>query len=181
MGGTILAHRTARGRSLTLNRVLRPVLLDRTIYREVAADPFATNEAGAIVLVTSLLYALGHVVLGLQLAAAQLPAAVVLWLVSFGITYYLGAEVAPGLAGTSGWPLFRAMAYANVPRALVVLLLVPGVGAWLALAAVALTLAAYTSAIMEVLELNLRSAASVALAANLASLVSFAVVLLILL
>ena len=100
-------------------------------------------------LVTSLLYALGHVALGLQLAAAQFPAAVVLWLVSFGISYYLGAEVAPGLAGTNGRPLFRAMAYANVPRALVVLLLIPGVGVWLGLAAVGLTLAAYTPATME--------------------------------
>lgn len=181
MRGTVLAKRTARGRSFSLNRILRPVLLDRAIYREVAADPFATTEAGALVLATSLLYAFGHVGLGLQFALAQFPAAVVLWLVSFGITYYLGAEVAPGLAGTSARPVFRAMAYANVPRALVVLLLVPGAGAWLAVTAMALTLVAQTLAIEETLDLDLRSAASVALAANLASLISFAVALLILL
>ena len=181
MGGTVLAQRTARGHSFSLNRILRPVLLDRTIYREVAADPFATTEAGALVLATSFLYALGHVTLGLQFAAAQFPAAVVLSLVSFGITYYLGAEVAPGLAGTGRRPVFRAMAYANIPRALVVLLLVPGVGAWLAVAAMGLTLVAYTLAIVETLDLDLRSAASIALAANLASLISFAVALLILL
>lgn len=161
--------------------MLRPMLLDRGIYREVAADPSATAEAAALVLVTSLLFALGHLALGFELAAAQFPAAVLLWLVSFGTTYYLGIEVAPGLAGTSGRQLFRAIAYANVPRALFLLLLVPGAGAWLGLAAIGLTLTAYTFAITETLDLDLRMAASVALAANLAPLISFVVALLILL
>jgi hypothetical protein len=164
-----------------LNRLARPILFDRTIYREVAADPYATTEAGAVVILTSLLYAIGHARLGVELALAQFPAAAVLWAVSLGVTYYLGTEVAPGLHG-SGWRrVFRAVAFANVPRALVVLLLIPGAGAWLALAGVAITLVAYTQAIMETLDLDLRSAASVAFAANLASLISFAVALLILL
>ena len=77
--------------------------------------------------------------------------------------------------------MFRAIAFANVPRALVVLLLVPGVGAWIALAAMGLTLIAYTQAIMETLDLDLRSAVSIAVAANLASMISFGVALLILL
>ena len=171
---------TARN-SFATDRLVRTFLLDRSLFREVAANPYGTTEAGAIVLVTSALYAIGHLRLGIEMAAAQFPAALVLWAASFGIAYYLGTEVAPGLHGTKALRVFRALAYANVPRALALLLIIPFGAIWVGLVVIGLTLATYTVALMETMDLDLRSSASIALAANLAPVISFAVAILILL
>ena len=179
MGGAALAH-TARRRNFELERLARPILLDQTIYRDVARDPYATAESAAVVFASGALFALGHLGLGLQMVAAQFLAAIVLWLIGLGITFYLGTEVAGGLHDSTLLRTFRVLAFASVPRALVLLLVLPGVGIWFAAAAMALTVAAYTQAIQQLFDLDLRVSAQIALAANLTPLIGFVVVLLIL-
>ena len=155
---------------------MRPVLLDQTIYREVARDRYATAESAAVVFASGALFALGHLGLGLQMVAAQFLAAIVLWLIGLGITFYLGTEVAGGLHDSTLLRTFRVLAFASVPRALVL----PGVGIWFAAAAMALTIAAYAQAIQQLFEVDLRVSVQIAVAANLTPLIGFVVVLLIL-
>lgn len=160
--------------------MLRPAILDDAIYPEVAGDPYATVEAAAVVLLTSALFALGHAGLGVEMVAAQFVGGVVLWLVGIGVAYYLGTEVAPGLHNTTWRRTFRALAFAGAPRSIGLLLVLPGVGVWFVAAAMALTIAAYTQAILYLFDVDLRTAGSIALGANIAQLIGFVVVLLIL-
>lgn len=158
---------------------MRPLMLDQSIYRDVARDPYATAESAAIIFASGLLYALGHLGLGIQMVAAQFFGAMVLWAVSLGVTYYLGTEVAPGLHNTTWLRTFRALAFASVPRALVLLLILPGVGIWFAAGAITLMIAAYTQAIQELFDVDLATAAKIAFAANIITLLGLVIVLLI--
>ena len=113
------------------------------------------------------------------MVAAQFMGGIVLWLVGLGICYYLGTEIAPGLHDSTWLRAFRVLAFASMPRALVLLLIVPGVGIWFAAAAMALMVTAYTQAVQYLFELDLRTSVQIALAANIPTLLGFVIVLLI--
>jgi len=153
--------------------------MDPAIYREVARDPYATVESAAIVFASAGFFALGHLWLGLDMVAAQFLGGIVLWLVGLGICYYLATEVAPGLHNSTWLRTFRVLAFASVPRALVLLLIVPGVGIWFAAAALALMVAAYTQAVQQLFDLDVRMSARIAVATNIPTLIGFVIVLLI--
>jgi hypothetical protein len=156
-----------RTSTLHRDRLIRPVLLDASIYREVARDPHATVEAGLAVLLTTLAYAIGHLTLGVQAAAMQFVGGAVIWGISVVITYYLATVETPGLVRTSKRRAVRTLAFANVPRGLTILLLMPVLGAWIAIAATALTVLAYAQAIDEVFDVDRQAALSIAAAANI--------------
>jgi hypothetical protein len=136
---------------MMIERLIRALILDRTLYEEVAADRAALSQAIGVVM-------LAGIANGLPLTALPGPVAVVVgiavsmlgWLVPSGLVYGIGRRIAP-----PPWPSFRTVAtclgFADMPAVLNLFSVFPGVGRvvaalvwfWLAAAMVVATRAAF--------------------------------------
>ncbi len=137
-----------------LDRIMRAVRLDRTLYREVADNPAYMNEAVIIVVVVSLLAAVGQLITGgfgayiIQVINGILFGWV-LWAV---VAYFVGAKF---FGGRSSVPeMLRTLGYANAPRVLGLLGFIPCVGWVFAFAGWILSIIAGVIAIRESMEFD---------------------------
>lgn len=136
-----------------LDRILRSMRLDATVFKEVAADARFNGEAVIIAVLVAILAALGQGLSALgggrPLVAFLLELASTLllgWLLWAVIAYVVGRML--GGAGTlSG--MTRALAFAGAPRFLLLLGFIPCVGWIFRFAAWLLTLVAGVIAIRE--------------------------------
>lgn len=117
-----------------LDRIMRSIRLDATVYREVAADARTNAEAVFIAVLVAMLAAagqgLGALRGGRPLAAFLFELASTLllgWLLWAVIAYIVGRML--GGKGTLGG-MTRALAFAGAPRLLLLLSFLPCVG-WL--------------------------------------------------
>ncbi len=132
------------------DRIVRAIRLDRTLYREVADNPAYMNEAVIIVVVVSLLAAIGQLFTGgigayiLQVVNGILFGWV-LWAV---VAYYVGAKFFNGRSSVQ--EMLRTLGYANAPRILGLLGFIPCVGFLFAIAGWVLSILAGVIAIREI-------------------------------
>lgn len=145
-----------------VDRIVRAIRLDWTVFREIAEDEDAMKEAAIIVVVVTFLSAIGSAT-GLLMARAGIGAAFLgflnEWLIS-GIligwigwailTYFVGSLL---FSGKSNIPeMMRVLGYASAPRLLGLFGFIPCVGWIIALAGWLLSLIAGFLAVREAME-----------------------------
>ena|SRR5688500_9650334 len=119
------------------DRMKGAALLDNATYEEVEADTTATGQAAVVVV-------LGAIASGIGMSGGR-PGGIIAgvlgsligWVLWAGITYLIGDKV---LGGTATWgELLRTLGFAQAPRVLAVLGIIPGlrwivaavIGVWL--------------------------------------------------
>jgi hypothetical protein len=142
-----------------IDRIIRAIRLDPTLYRQVADDEQYTNEAFLIVLIVSLFSAAGAAI-GAAMGDGRpvvtfftsLFSTILLgWLLWAVIAYFVGTA----LEGKSSvMEMARTLGYANAPQLLGVFVFIPCIGWLVAIAGVLLSLAAGVIAIRESMEFD---------------------------
>lgn len=143
-----------------IDRIVRAIRLDWTVFREIAADPKAMSEATIIVVIVTFLSALG----GGAAADNFFIGFLVTWLVDILvgwigwaiITYLVGRLL---FKGQSDIPeMMRVLGYANAPILLGLFRFIPCVGWLIALAGWILSLIAGVIAVREAMEFDTSNA-----------------------
>ena len=142
-----------------IDRIIRAIRLDATLYREVADDEQYTNESFMIVLVVALFGAIGTAISAAMgdgqpvvgFISSLFSTILLGWLLWAVIAYYVGTA----LEGKSSiMEMARTLGYANAPRMLAVFAFIPCVGWFIAIAGWLLSLAAGVIAIRESMEFD---------------------------
>jgi hypothetical protein len=138
-----------------IERMVRAIRLDWTVFREIAKDQNATKEAAIIVAVVTFLSALGS-----GLARQSFVSFIVTWLVAVligwigwaVITYFVGTALFKG--ETNVPEMMRVLGYANAPHLLGLFGFIPCVGWLFPLAGWLLALVAGVLAIREAMDFD---------------------------
>jgi hypothetical protein len=146
-----------------IERVIRVFRLDFTVFREVAEDQNAMTEAAIIVVVVTLLSALGSAI-GALISGASFGAAIVgfiaawifgilfNWILWAVVTYFIGTTLFQGKTDIP--EMMRVLGYANAPLLLGIFGIIPCLG-WIAsLVGWVLSLIAAVMAIREGMEFD---------------------------
>lgn len=110
-----------------LDRMVRASRLEEAVYEEVEHDKGATTQAALVVIVTSLAAGIGSIVdLGIGGLVFITIAGVIGWALYAYITYFVGTRLLAGPETSADWgELARALGFANSPRILLILGVVP--------------------------------------------------------
>lgn len=142
----------AVGRRSLTERMKGAALLEIDAYEEVEADTSATGQAAMVVGIVALATAIGGVRAGPSAFLVGLIETYVRWMLWSGLTYLIGDKL---LGGTATWgELLRTLGFAQVPRALLVLAVIPGLGWVLELAVAFWVLAAAIVALRQALDFS---------------------------
>jgi hypothetical protein len=146
-----------------IERVIRVFRLDPTVFREVAEDQNAMTEAAIVVVVVTLLSAIGGAV-GALIGGASIGGVIVgfiaawilgvlfNWILWAVVTYFVGTTLFQGKTDIP--EMMRVLGYANAPSLLGILGIIPCLG-WIAgLIGLALSLIAAVIAIREAMEFD---------------------------
>jgi hypothetical protein len=139
-----------------LDRIMRAIRLDPTLYREVADDESKINEAAIIVIIVSVISALGVLIgseNGLMAFIFQVLNSLLFgWVLWAAVSYFVGANMFQGRSSVN--EMLRVLGYANAPRLLGFFSFIPCVGWLIALAGWVLSIAAGVIAIRESMEFD---------------------------
>jgi hypothetical protein len=142
-----------------VERILRIIKLDFSVFKEIESDPQATVEAAIIVAVTILLSAISSAVTSDHAVGTfviTLVNGLVGWVVWSAVTFFVGKTMFRG--GGTLEQMLRVIGYAHAPRILSVLRIIPCVG-WIgALAGFIISLIAGVMAVREALDVELGTA-----------------------
>ena len=147
-----------------VDRIVRAIRLDWTVFREIAVDPEATKQAAIIVLVVSFLSAVGSG-LGLLVAKVGFGTAVLgffnEWLIGGVLIGWIGWAILTYFVGTTLFKgessieeMLRVLGYASAPRLLGLLGFIPCVGWMFTFAGWILALIAGVIAVREAMEFD---------------------------
>ncbi len=107
-------------------RMKGAALLNVATYEEVEADTTATGQAAVVVTIGALAAAIGASRGGAGGIVGALVASLIGWVLWAGVTYLIGAKL---LGGTATWgELLRTLGFAQSPKVLAVLGIIPGLG-----------------------------------------------------
>lgn len=136
-------------RSIT-DRMMGAATLDVATYEEVEADTTATGQAATVVVlaaIASAIGAMGHGGIGI---ISMLIGTLLGWAVWSWITYFVGTRL---FGGTATWgELARTIGFAQTPRILLVLGIVPVIGRLVGFAVAIWVLVAGVIAIRQALD-----------------------------
>ncbi len=141
-----------------IERILRLVKLDFSVFKEIESDPNATLEAAIVVIAANLLAAIGSAVNSeaprafLTTFGITLVSGIVGWIVWSAVAHYVGKMLYK--SGGTLVSMMRVLGYATLPRALGILDFIPCVGALAGLAGFILTVIAGIMAISEGLDVD---------------------------
>ncbi|UCC77198.1 MAG: YIP1 family protein [Anaerolineales bacterium] len=145
-----------------IDRILRILRLDFAVFKEIESDPQATTEAAIIVVVTTLLSALGSAIFAdnpLTSFVSSVVSGLVGWVVWSVVTYFVGMSIFGGKGTLEG--MLRVIGYASAPNILGVFGVIPCLGWIAAFAGWLLALVAGMLAVSEGLDLSLGAAIGV--------------------
>ncbi len=146
-----------------IDRIVRAIRLDPTLYREVADDEQYTNEGLMIVIGVALMSAIGSSI-GAAMTDGQPIISFIVqiantlvfgWLLWAVLAYFIGTALGGDSSVTE---MARTLAYANAPGLLGIFAFIPCIGWLLVLAAFVLTIAAGVIAIRESMEFDTTNA-----------------------
>jgi hypothetical protein len=117
--------------SKIIQRVMRMVRFDATVFKEIEVDEGANTEAMVIVAIVALCGAIGSVLTGgvVGFVWSFISTILLSWLLWSFITYFVGTRLFKG--DTNFWEMARLLGYANAPNVLAIFALIPCIG-WLA-------------------------------------------------
>jgi hypothetical protein len=151
-------------RTLT-ERMVGAALLNGDVYEEVEHDSGATLQAALIVILGAIAAGIGALGGGAPGLAVGIITALIGWGVYAYVAYWVGTNWfrAPTTSATWG-ELLRTLGFANTPRILLVIGIIPIAGVGLGLIVMLWTLAATVVAIRHALDFDLGAAIMTALA-----------------
>ncbi len=153
-------------------RMKGAALLDNATYEEVEADTTATGQAAVVVVLGAIASGIGMARGGSGGIIAAVLGSLIGWALWAGITYIIGDKV---LGGTATWgELLRTLGFAQAPRVLAVLGIIPGmqwivasvIGVWVLITGVV--------AIRQALDLSTGKAVATAILGWLAMMIPMA-------
>lgn len=158
-------------------RMIGAARLNRDVYDEIEHDQGATAQAAAVVVITSLAAGIGGVADGVLSLVAFTAAALVGWAVYAWIAYFVGTRLFPSEETSADWgELARTLGFANSPRILLLLGLIPG-AIWVVGFVVGVWVIITTIRALEVaLEMTTTRAAVTAIVALIAQTIVFSIV-----
>ena len=118
---------TSPAASTILGRMIRAARLQEAVYEEVEHDRDATGQAAIVVVGTSIAAGIGAgFAVGIGGLIFITIASVVGWAIYAWITYFIGTRLLAGPETSADWgELARTLGFANSPRVLLVLGVVP--------------------------------------------------------
>jgi hypothetical protein len=118
-----------------IDRMVRAARLDESVYEEVEHDSSATPQAATVVVVASIAAGVGALAVGgIGALLFGIVAGLLGWLGYAYVAYLIGTRWLAGPDTTADWwELARTLGFANSPRLLLVLGIVPVLGALVAL------------------------------------------------
>ena len=146
---------------MLLDRILRVIKLDKSVYAEVEVDQTATSQAALVVAIVAVLSAIGGGLGTLVTSGGRgfivaflvaILSAFVGWLVWAAVTYFVGTSLFHGEA-TLG-EMLRVIGFAQAPRMLSLFSFIPCVGWVISFAGLLLSLYTGFLAIREGLDLD---------------------------
>ena len=134
--------------------MLRAALLDRELYEEVEADPSATRQAFAVVLLSAVAAGLGGLEhRGVPSIVGYTLIALAGWWIWAYVTYVIGTRLLPGPETQADvGQLLRTIGFSSAPGVLRIFALVPPVGAQVFLASTIWMLIAMVIAVRQALD-----------------------------
>ena len=147
-----------------IDRILRAIRLDWTVFREIAEDQNALREAAIIVAIVTLLSGIGTFIGALitdnsfgtaflEFLNTWLIYGILLgWIVWAVLTYFIGTTLYHGKTDIP--EMLRVLGYANAPNLLGIFGFIPCVGWLIALAGAILALIAGVIAVREAMEFD---------------------------
>lgn len=139
-----------------VDRIVRAIRLDWTVFREIAEDKSALKEAAIIVLVVSFLSAVGGGIASgnfiLSFLVNWTVAILVGWVGWAILTYFVGSLLFKGKSDIA--EMMRVLGYASAPKLLGLFGFIPCVGWLIALAGWVLSLIAGFIAVREAMEFD---------------------------
>ena len=117
-----------------VDRMRGAAMLDIATYEEVEADTTATGQAAVVVAIAAVCSAIGAAGPGGPSIIGTLIGALISWVLWAGLTYLIGSKI---FGGTATWgELLRTLGFAQAPRVLLVLGIIPvfGILVWFAVA-----------------------------------------------
>ena len=160
-----------------LDRIMRLLRLDFSVFKEIESDPQATTEAVIVVAASTFLSALGSAIGSDRVAVnfiSSIVGGLVGWLVWSGVTYAIGKSVFKG--GGTFEQMLRVLGYATAPTALGVIAFIPCFG-WIGgFAGWVLSLIAGVMAIKEAMDVELGTAIGVVVVGAIAMAIVFVII-----
>ena len=136
-----------------INRIIRAIKLDPTLYEEVEADKTATTQALIIVAAMALLTGLGSLSSGPIYILWGVIYGIVAWAIWAGIAYLVGAKLLPEPQTKADWgELARTTGFAQSVGVLQILGLIPVIGGLLSLIVAVWQAAAMVIAVRQSLD-----------------------------
>ena len=115
------------------DRIMRAIRLDPTVYREIAEDEGAMSQAAIIVVIVSLLSAIGSSIVAdnffVTMLVSWITAIVIGWIGWAILTYFVGTRVFGGRSSVA--EMMRVLGFASAPRLLGIFGIIPCLG-WIA-------------------------------------------------
>jgi len=150
-----------------IDRIMRIIRLDFSVFKEIESDPNATTEAAIVVAAATLLSALGSAFGSGRATHAPVPAffssligGLLGWVVWAAVTHFVGKTLYQ--SGGTFQSMLRVLGYASAPQCLGILGFIPCFGALATLAGAVLSLMAGVMAIREGLDVDTTQAIIVA-------------------
>ena len=150
-----------------VERIIRIIKLDFSVFKEIESDPNATTEAAIVVAGATLLSSLGSAFGAARPGQAAVGAffsgligGLLGWVVWAAVTHYVGRALYK--SGGTFQSMLRVLGYASAPQCLGILGFIPCFGALAAMAGAVLSLIAGVMAISEGLDVDTTQAIIVA-------------------
>ena len=141
----------AAARRSIVDRMLGAARFDIATYEEVEADVGATGQAAIVVLLAAVASAIGAANAGASGIVLAMLGALLSWAALAGVTYLIGDKL---FGGTATWgEVLRTLGFAQAPRLLLVLGIVPLLGSIVAVVVAFWLLATAIVAIRQALDI----------------------------
>ncbi len=167
----------ATGEKSIIDRMIRAARLEPQVYEEVEHDQSATGQALLVVVLGAIAGGIGALSGGIAGLVVGVIASLVGWAVYAFIAYWVGTNIFKGPQTEATWgQLLRTLGFANSPRVLLVLVIIPVVGIFVGLAVFIWTLFTTVIAIRQALDFDTLRAVGTAVVSVLAQVVIYFVV-----
>ncbi len=167
----------ATGQKSIIDRMIRAARLEPQLYEEVEHDQSATSQAILVVVLGAIAGGIGALSGGIAGLVVGVIASLVGWAVYAFIAYWVGTNIFKGPQTEATWgQLLRTLGFANSPRVLMVLVIIPVVGIIVGLAVFIWMLFTTVVAIRQALDFDTGRAIGTAVVSLLAQFVIYFVV-----